>query len=77
MVDYGRATRINGKLKSFEPFKELLKNKRFSLYLLKMPYLTTLNSILPTKIVELCGVQHIKSYVFDDDVLISGLLFFN
>ncbi|EGF78317.1 hypothetical protein BATDEDRAFT_90813 [Batrachochytrium dendrobatidis JAM81] len=76
LVDYFRGSRIEGNGKStvnlLEPLRDLYPNQvQISLY--KSPAAKRKwMGIVPQRFNEIFGLQHIKAYVFDDDVLISG-----
>ncbi len=74
LLDYLRALREQ-KRNSFTMLKPLLERfpNRINFHLYHTPMLRgLLKLLLPKRVNEIVGVQHIKAYIFDDDVLISG-----
>ncbi len=60
---------------SYTTLLPLLKDfgDRVDLYLFHTPKLSgLLKRVLPKRVNEVIGVQHIKAYIFDNDTLISG-----
>ncbi|XP_034934083.1 CDP-diacylglycerol--glycerol-3-phosphate 3-phosphatidyltransferase, mitochondrial [Chelonus insularis] len=74
LLDYMRGTR--GQTNSVKMLEPLLKNKYVdscSISLYHTPKLKgLLKLILPNRFNELIGLQHMKIYIFDDSVIISG-----
>jgi CDP-diacylglycerol--glycerol-3-phosphate 3-phosphatidyltransferase len=73
LLDCLRGTR--GKENSVSLLQPLLAQfpDRVQLYLFHTPLLHgLLKKILPPRVNEIIGVHHIKAYIFDDDLLISG-----
>lgn len=73
LLDYTRGSRLsdNSRTTLLPLLKENSENCRISLY--HTPVLRgTLKKILPQRWNELLGLQHMKLYIFDDNLLISG-----
>lgn len=74
LLDYMRGTR--GKINSKEMLKPLLDDKYKNccqVFLYHTPRLRgLLKSLIPDRFNELIGLQHMKLYMFDDTLIISG-----
>jgi CDP-diacylglycerol--glycerol-3-phosphate 3-phosphatidyltransferase len=76
LVDYFRGSRIDANGKStvsiISPLYQNYPNQ-CRLYLYHTPNVTELiKSIVPARFIEGFGLQHMKLYIFDDSLLISG-----
>jgi CDP-diacylglycerol--glycerol-3-phosphate 3-phosphatidyltransferase len=77
LLDYLRGTR--GKLNSVTMLQPLLSKyrNRIHLHLYHTPNLRgLLKQLLPSRVNEIIGVQHIKLNIFDDNTLITGFFSF-
>ena len=75
LIDYLRGTRKEKGTDSIHMLKQLVSKfpNRSRLFLYHTPRLNGIwKAIVPQRINEIVGVQHIKAYIFDDDLLISG-----
>uniref|UniRef100_T1J1T8 CDP-diacylglycerol--glycerol-3-phosphate 3-phosphatidyltransferase n=1 Tax=Strigamia maritima TaxID=126957 RepID=T1J1T8_STRMM len=71
VLDYTRGSR--GRSNSCTMLQPLLRNRRLNVALFHTPRLRgLLKHLAPDRWNELFGVQHMKVFVFDDNVLISG-----
>ena len=73
LLDYSRGLR--GEINSKTIFQRLITkfNKQFHLYLYHNPNLRGVTKkLLPERVNETIGVQHMKIYIFDDKLVISG-----
>jgi CDP-diacylglycerol--glycerol-3-phosphate 3-phosphatidyltransferase len=71
LIDYLRGTR--GSSNSLTMFAPLTKYPNFRAFYFQSPNFTWWKKmILPERLNEIVGVQHIKAYIFDDDILMSG-----
>lgn len=76
LLDYSRGLRGTSQANSSKTLLQPLVNKyfsQFSLHLYHTPNLRgVLKSILPERTNETIGVLHMKIYLFDNDLIISG-----
>ena len=72
LFDGLRGTR--GHMSSKDMLLPLLKEfpQEVSVHLFRSPALRGLKSYLPERLNEVAGVSHIKAFVFDDDLILSG-----
>jgi len=75
LLDYMRGSR--GKYNSRKMLEPLLKDKyenRCKVFLYHTPKLRgVMKAAIPDRFNELIGLQHMKLYIIDDDLIISGL----
>lgn len=74
LLDYSRGLR--GQTNSVTMVQSLINNcSRFSLFLYHSPQLRGfLKKLMPERVNETIGVQHMKIYITDNDLIISGYL---
>ncbi len=75
MLDYSRGLR--GEINSKTIFQHLITkfNTQFHLYLYHNPNLRGITKkVMPERVNETIGVQHMKIYICDDTLIISGLV---
>eukprot|EP01080_Neovahlkampfia_damariscottae_P001054 gene1054-10573_t len=72
LLDYLRGTR--GKMSSFQVLKSLKTEfpHQVEINFFLTPNYNSWKKLLPSRLNEVIGVQHIKAYIFDNDTLISG-----
>lgn len=73
MLDYSRGLR--GETNSKTIFQQITTkfNQQFHLYLYHNPNLRGVTKrVMPERVNETIGVQHMKIYLFDDKLIISG-----
>lgn len=71
-LDYFRAQRPENNTSSVELLQSLLELPQTSLQLLRMPSKDPIQHLLQGRWRELVGVHHMKLYIFDDTLLITG-----
>ena len=75
MLDYLRGNRGHSNSRSM--FQQLLEkySDQFHLYMYHTPHLRgILKEIFPERLNEVIGLQHTKIYLFDDNVMLTGLV---
>jgi CDP-diacylglycerol---glycerol-3-phosphate 3-phosphatidyltransferase len=75
LLDYFRGNRIDNENSSFSilaPLKDEF-GARFNLSMYHSPNVGSLmRYFIPPRFIEVFGLQHMKGYLFDDDLIISG-----
>eukprot|EP01084_Bolivina_argentea_P171571 297240_1 len=79
IMDYSRSTRNiddnNSSLHTLLPLFNVFNNncnKNVNINLFRTPHLTGIYNYFPERSKEIVGVHHIKAYIFDDKLIISG-----
>nr|CAD2191651.1 unnamed protein product [Meloidogyne enterolobii] len=73
LLDYFRGTRGEPNDSSTAILKPLLENKNVQVSLFHTPEMRgLLKFLLPGRLNEIIGVQHMKFFIFDDSIIISG-----
>uniref|UniRef100_A0A914MGA8 CDP-diacylglycerol--glycerol-3-phosphate 3-phosphatidyltransferase n=1 Tax=Meloidogyne incognita TaxID=6306 RepID=A0A914MGA8_MELIC len=73
LLDYFRGTRGEPNNSSTSILKPLLENKNVQVSLFHTPEMRgLLKFLLPGRLNEIIGVQHMKFFIFDDSIIISG-----
>uniref|UniRef100_A0A914L8T9 CDP-diacylglycerol--glycerol-3-phosphate 3-phosphatidyltransferase n=1 Tax=Meloidogyne incognita TaxID=6306 RepID=A0A914L8T9_MELIC len=73
LLDYFRGTRGEPNDSSTSILKPLLENKNVQVSLFHTPEMRgLLKFLLPGRLNEIIGVQHMKFFIFDDSIIISG-----
>jgi len=70
MVDYMRSRRNEGHCDNISRLFSGYPN--FDICCFIHPFHDSFQKFLPPKLAEILGVMHMKFYIFDDDVLITG-----
>lgn len=73
LMDYSRAIRkdSNG-INAVHLLKNTLECRNMQVFLFQPPRISALGRFASGKLGEVLGVQHMKFYIFDDHVILSG-----